>query len=134
MSIINLPFSRWITENLYADWSVVLNEKKSKPPRLRFECRRRSSIFVIKKVIGQHLLRTAEDMPLVYIADDFKAKESDVVILDLVVRDRICFLRDKGLMTLAFSQARVNFIVVGTQPLLEASRYTLKGFRWTELR
>lgn len=52
-----------------------------------------------------------------------EAKESDVVIVNLVVRDRTCFLHYKRRMTLAFSRARVNFIVVGSQPLPEGSRY-----------
>lgn len=53
-----------------------------------------------------------------------QAKESDVVIVYLVVRDRIYFEHNKGRMPLAFSRARVNFILVGSQPLPEDIRYT----------
>lgn len=66
---------------------------------------------------------SAKDIPLVYTVDAFQGNESDVFILDLVLCDRTGFLRDKGRMKVAFSWARDNFIVVGSQLLLGDSRY-----------
>lgn len=46
-----------------------------------------------------------------------------MIILDLIVCNRIGFLHNDGRMTVAFSHAHDNFIVVGSQSLLEDNRF-----------